>query len=73
MSKSSNALWVGAIVIVAALTAVELMSSRDEDGAIESVENSSANTIATTLTPASQQANQTASGTITETAMKMNS
>ncbi len=68
MSKSSNALWVGAIVIVAALTAVELMSSRDEDGAIESVENSSANTIATTLTPASQQANQTASGTITETA-----
>ena len=31
MARSSNALWIGAIVIVAALTAVELLSSRDGD------------------------------------------
>jgi hypothetical protein len=67
MSKSSNALWVGAIVIVAALTAVELMTSRDQDGAIESIENNPASTVAAS-TPAPQQASQTASGTITETA-----
>jgi len=66
MSKSSNALWMGAIIIVAALTAVELMSSRDEDGTIESTESNSADKVAA-ITPAPQQANQTASGTITET------
>lgn len=65
MSKSSNALWVGAIVIVAALTAVELMSSRDEDGAIESVENSLTDMIAA-VTPAPRQTDQITSGTIAE-------
>lgn len=64
MSKSSNALWVGAIIIVAALTAVELMSSRDEDGATESAENSATDRVAA-ITPAPRQTEQTASGTIT--------
>ncbi|MCC6923614.1 MAG: hypothetical protein IT525_11240 [Nitrosomonas sp.] len=61
MSKSSNALWVGAIIIVAALTAVELMSSRDEDGATESAENSTTDRVAA-ITPAPRQTDQTASG-----------
>lgn len=63
MSKSSNALWVGAIIIVAALTAVELMSSRDEDGAAESAENSATDRVAA-ITPAPRQTEQTASGAI---------
>ena len=63
MSKSSNALWVGAIIIVAALTAVELMSSRDEDGATESAENSTTEMVAA-ITPAPRQTEQTVSGAI---------
>ncbi len=63
MSKSSNALWVGAIIIVAALTAVELMSSRDEDGAAESAENSATDRVAA-ITPAPRQTEQTVSGAI---------
>ncbi len=39
MASSSNALWIGGIVIVAALTAVELISSRDDNGTAESVDS----------------------------------
>ncbi|MBX3640808.1 MAG: hypothetical protein KF888_09945 [Nitrosomonas sp.] len=64
MSRSGNALWVGAIVIVAALTAVELMSSRDQDDAAESAK-SSMDTVASSA-PMQPQAGQIASGRITE-------
>ncbi len=64
MSRSGNALWIGAIIIVAALTAVELMSSRDQDDAAESAE-SSTDTIASSA-PVQPQAGQIASGRITE-------
>ncbi|HNP25218.1 MAG TPA: hypothetical protein PKM20_00625 [Nitrosomonas sp.] len=42
MASSSNALWIGGIVIVAALTAVELISSRDDDDSAKSVDSSAA-------------------------------
>ncbi|MBX3628360.1 MAG: hypothetical protein KF908_00340 [Nitrosomonas sp.] len=64
MSRSGNALWVGAIVIVAALTAVELMSSRDQDDAAESAK-SSMDTVASSA-PMQPQAGHIASGRITE-------
>ena len=57
-TRSSNALWIGAIVIVAALTAVELISSRDSDDATESIDSSTTNE----LSPATQ----IATGAITE-------
>ncbi len=65
MSRSGNALWIGAIIIVAALTAVELMSSRDQDDAAESAA-SSTDTIASSA-PVQLQTDQMASGRITET------
>ncbi len=64
MSRSGNALWIGAIVIVAALTAVELMSSRDKDDAVESAESST--DMIASGTPAQPQADQMTSGRITE-------
>lgn len=65
MARSSNALWIGAIVIVAALTAVELTSTRNNDDASGSVENKTA--IADTATTASpvQSAGLITSGNIT--------
>jgi len=65
MARSSNVLWIAAIVIVAALTVVELISTRDNDDASESVENKTA--IADTATTASpvQSAGLITSGNIT--------
>ncbi|SER20034.1 hypothetical protein SAMN05421690_101235 [Nitrosomonas sp. Nm51] len=42
MANSSNALWIGGIVIVAALTVVELLSSRENNDAAESVDTATA-------------------------------
>ncbi|PTN12411.1 hypothetical protein [Nitrosomonas aestuarii] len=52
MANSSNALWIGGIVIVAALTAVELLSSRDNDDTIEAIDSG---TVAGAVPPASPQ------------------
>lgn len=48
MVKNSNAVWIGAIVIVAVLTTVELISSRDENNVAQSIDsNTLANSAAT--------------------------
>ncbi|SES64758.1 hypothetical protein SAMN05216326_101119 [Nitrosomonas marina] len=63
MANSSNALWIGGIVIVAALTVVELMSTR-ENG--DTSETAGSATPAGTPAPISvqQDAGQIAAGTI---------
>ncbi|MCP5245131.1 MAG: hypothetical protein H6937_03885 [Burkholderiales bacterium] len=60
MASSNNALWIGAIVIVAALTAVELMSTKEES-ASKSIDN---DTVAGSTSPVSPQfdAGQIATG-----------
>ena len=62
MASSNNALWIGAIVIVAALTAVELMSTNDTNSAVDN------DTAVSSAAPASPQfdAGQIATGS-TET------
>lgn len=61
MARSSNALWIGAIVIVAALTAVELLSSRDSD---DTAGDAGYTVDATPAAPAQPHTSQIASGAI---------
>jgi len=65
MARSSNALWIGAIVIVAALTAVELMSTRDNDDASEPDNKTVIADTATSASPV-QLAGQITSGNMAE-------
>ncbi|MCB1985367.1 MAG: hypothetical protein H6936_04810 [Burkholderiales bacterium] len=67
MASSNNALWIGAIVIVAALTAVELMSNRDN---VDTADLADDGTVAGSIEPVSPQfdAGQIATGTAETTA-----
>lgn len=62
MANSSNALWIGGIVIVAALTVVELMSSREKGDTTNSVNTATANGSAAPIS-VQQDAGQIAMGT----------
>ena len=62
MTNSSNALWIGGIVIVAALTVVELMSSREKGDTTNSVNTATANGSAAPIS-VQQDAGQIAMGT----------
>ncbi|MCP5242625.1 MAG: hypothetical protein H6940_04190 [Burkholderiales bacterium] len=62
MANSSNALWIGGIVIVAALTVVELMSSREKGDTTNSVNTATANGSAAPIS-VQQDAGQVAMGT----------
>ena len=62
MANSSNALWISGIVIVAALTVVELMSSREKGDTTNSVNTATANGSAAPIS-VQQDAGQVAMGT----------
>lgn len=55
MASSNNALWIGAIVIVAALTAIEFMSTRDNADDADTAELISSNTDSGSMAPVSPQ------------------